>query len=87
MADQEWELMAPVADNGALVRAEIDIQIATAHKYPRDLKRSIKTAKDMATSSVEIAEDCRYMKPVGKDRNGVMQYADGPSVRLAEIMS
>ena len=70
---------------GALAKAEIDIQVATAHAYPRSMTRFINGAKEMATIDEETAESCIYNRPVGKE-NGVMKYADGLSVRMSEIV-
>lgn len=64
----------------AQMRAEIDVSIATAKHYPRNLQRSHSTALAMVESSKEIAMSCIYSKPVGGDR------ITGPSIRLAEIM-
>ncbi|HQR18022.1 MAG TPA: hypothetical protein PK948_06610 [Gemmatimonadales bacterium] len=64
----------------AITRGEIDIQIATARKYPRDVARSIKRALDLATRDLDTAESCFYVLPRGK---GI----EGPSIRLAEIMA
>lgn len=62
-------------------RAEIDIQIATAKHYPRDIKKAYSGALQTVETSREIAEVCFYTLPRG-GRNIV-----GPSVRLAEIMA
>ncbi len=60
-------------------RAEIDMQIATAKKYPRDLARVKKKMLDFATLDEDTAESCFYSVP----REG--KTIQGPSVRLAEI--
>jgi hypothetical protein len=62
-------------------RVEIEMRIATAKKYPRNVKQAIENTITMATMSQEIAEDCGYAiarsgKPI-----------QGPSVRLAEIIA
>lgn len=72
----------PTSDLGALhamQRADIDQQIATAHAYPRSIKRFIAEATDMATINEEIAAGCIYALP----RDG--KTIEGPSARLAEI--
>lgn len=69
----------------AITRGEIDIQIQTAHKFPRSLTLFKKRAIEMATIDEETAASCLYRKPVGK-KDGVMQYAEGLSVRMAEIV-
>lgn len=57
----------------------IDIQIQTAHKFPRDLFKFMKMAETFATVSVMTAESCWYTVP----RAG--RNISGPSIRLAEI--
>ena len=44
----------------AINRAEVDIQIATAKQYPRDLSRVLNQIKTYATMDMETAEDCFY---------------------------
>ena len=60
-------------------RAEIDMQIATAKRYPRDLAKVKRKMLDFATLDEETAESCFYSVP----RDG--KTIQGPSVRLAEI--
>ena len=42
---------------------------------------------DLATLDMTTAGECIYNKPVGKDKNGRQQYAEGMSIRLAEIVA
>jgi hypothetical protein len=81
---EELEVLPPSA-LGELVRGEIDIQIATAHKYPRSIALFKKRALEMVSLDEDTAASCIYSRPVGKER-GVMKYAEGMSVRLAEIV-
>src|SRR5262245_11187920 len=65
----------------SLNRSEIDIQIATARKYPRSLLKFKNDAEAMACLDEETASSCFYAlkraeKPI-----------EGPSVRLAEIVA
>ncbi len=69
-----------------LNKAEIDSQIATAHAFPRSLDRFKKMATEMATLDVETASSCIYRRPVGKDATGKQTFAEGKSIRLAEIV-
>lgn len=71
----------------AMERASIDIQIATAHKYPRSLERFQKTAMNMVTQDEDTAGSCLYSRPVGKDQSGRPTYAEGMSIRMAEIVA
>jgi hypothetical protein len=70
----------------SITSAEIDIQIATAHRYPRSLKQFTDRALTMATLDEDTAASCIYRRPVGKNRDGSVKYAEGKSVRLAEIV-
>ncbi len=70
--------------NVQAMRAEIDVKIGAAHKYPRDLARFLRTAKAMACMTKEIAESCSYSLK-RKDKDGSPIIISGPSIRLAEI--
>lgn len=60
-------------------RAQIDMQIATAKKYPRDITKVKQKMLTMATNDVDTASSCFFSLPRGgKD-------IKGPSIRLAEI--
>lgn len=75
----------PVA--GALqeiVTAEMDRQIATAHRYPRDVKACQTELKELATSSDDVAEACMYTLKRKSDGKDV--FIIGPSVRFAELL-
>ena len=63
-------------------RGMIDLQIATAKRYPRSIKRFMDRATQLATYNPDIAGQCTYAKPIGGNK-----FAVGPSVRLAEIVS
>ncbi len=67
-------------------RASIDMQIATAKQYPRSLAVFKENAIAYATIDEETAESCIYRRPVGKDANGKQNFAEGMSVRMAEIV-
>jgi hypothetical protein len=59
--------------------AEVESQIATAKRYPRDIREFKDRLMTMANLDQETAESCYYALP----RAG--RTIDGPSVRLAEI--
>jgi len=65
----------------AQMRGEVDIQIATAKRFPRSLVTFKKTAMEMATLDEETAESCLYALPRGG------KTIDGPSARLAEVIA
>lgn len=62
-----------------ITRSEIDVQIATAHKYPRSIKTFHNTALELATLNEQTAQECIYALP----RDG--KTIEGPSARFGEI--
>jgi hypothetical protein len=80
----ELEVVPPSA-NEAIESAAINSQIATAKRYPRSLQAFKQRATDMACIDEETAESCLYRRPVGM-KDGQQQYAEGMSVRMAEIV-
>ncbi|WP_262027635.1 hypothetical protein [Microvirga sp. Mcv34] len=79
--DSALEIMS-VDDNTAakLAKAEIDVQIATAKKYPRTISKVRTNLVGLATLDAEIAGSCVYALP----RDG--KTIEGPSARFAEIL-
>lgn len=71
---------------GAINRAEVDIQIATAKQYPRHLPTVLNQIKTYATMDTETAEDCFYALRRGSS-GGDNSVIEGVSVRLAEIIA
>ena len=69
----------------ALNRAEIDIQIATAKQYPREINKVLNTIETYATMDIETAEDCFYALRRGDGNDSSV--IEGISVRLAEIIA
>ncbi len=65
----------------SLSRAEIDQQIATAHRFPRSIEMAVKNFASLATLDEESAAECTYAVP----RDG--KVITGPSVRFAEIIA
>ena len=63
----------------ALNRSEIDMQVTTAKKYPRDVVAVQKKMQSLATMDEETASSCFYTLPRGG------KPIQGESVRLAEI--
>ena len=64
----------------AVERANVDSQVATAKRYPRNIKRSIDNSIVMATMDSETAQSCGYALPRGG------KPITGPSVHLAKIV-
>ncbi len=79
----ETEVVAPDALE-VLQRAEIDMQIATAKKWPRSIKQFMQDAQSMISLDTETAEACNY-KLKRKERDGGVKVIEGPSIRLMEI--
>lgn len=70
----------------AINRAEIDMQIATAKQYPRDINAVLNKIATYATMDKETAEDCFYiLRRKGADGNDSV--IEGLSVRMAEIIA
>jgi len=64
----------------ALQRVEIDTQITTAKKYPRDLELFQANCRAMIAISPDVAASCNYCLTKGGKEIW------GPSIRLAEIV-
>lgn len=64
-----------------LTRGEVDMQVATANRYPRSIDTFKKKALTLATKDAETALSCFYALPRGGKK------IEGPSVRLAEIVA
>ncbi len=64
----------------AVERANVDSQVATAKRYPRDIRRSIDNSVVMAIMNQETAQSCSYALPRGG------KPITGPSVHLAKII-
>jgi len=77
---QVVEIVPPTA-LGALERAQIDIQIATAKQFPRTISQSIEKAKTLVCHDPIIAAACRYSVPKAGG------HITGNSIRLAEPMA
>lgn len=70
-----------------LNREEIDVQIASAKKYPRSVTHARQEAESMATMDADTAASCFYKLP-RKDRDsGETRWIEGPSIRLMEIFA
>ena len=65
----------------AAAGATVDVQVATARRFPRSVTTFVQSATEMATLTPEIAASCVYAVP----RDG--KTIEGPSARLAEIVA
>jgi len=82
MNNQDMTAMTPHEASVAEVqsRAEIDSQIATARKFPRDMKKAFEKTIAIVESDEDTAQACFYVLP----RGGAQ--VQGPTIRLAEIV-
>ena len=62
-------------------KAQIDVQIATAKSYPRNVRRSTDNAISIVTLDKDTAQSCTYSVPRGG------KAITGPSVHLAKILA
>jgi hypothetical protein len=83
MSTENTEVQIALQPTGydAIEKTNVDIQVATAKMYPRNIQRSIDNSIVLATMDAEIAQACSYAitrggKPV-----------TGPSVHLAKIIA
>lgn len=78
------ELASMSVESGTVAllnKSEIDQQVATAHRYPRSVKRFRDEALQMVTLNESIAESCIYALPRGG------KTIEGPSARFAEVVA
>lgn len=80
--DSDTEMIT--ADSGTVAllnKSEIDMQIATAHKYKRTLVKFRQEVLQMVTLNEQVASECIYALP----RDG--KTIEGPSARFAEVIA
>lgn len=67
-------------------RESLDVQITTAKRYPRSVTKAKQRMVDMATLDEDTAKGCFYtLRRKGND--GATTLIEGPSARLAEIVT
>lgn len=82
--DEGREVSGMSVESGTVAllnRSEIDMQVATAHKFPRSIKRFRNEALQMVTLNESVAESCIYALPRGD------KTIEGPSARFAEVVA
>lgn len=77
--------IAPPTALEAQTKAEFDVAVATAHRFPRSLTKFRTQALTMATIDAEVAASC-YYRLSRNGRDGA-KAIEGPSVRFAEIVA
>lgn len=80
VSTEPLEVLTPSAVE-LIERAAFDVQITTAHKFPRSMATFKQRASAMALIDEETAASCIYSRPVGGGK-----FAEGLSVRAAEIV-
>lgn len=65
-------------------RAEIDMQIATAKRFPRNIQQCLNNIRALSMIDEETMESCFYHLE-RKDKDGQIKEIEGMSVRMAEI--
>lgn len=79
------EVIDDYIGNASIVKAQssaaIEVAVKIANQYPRSIKQFRADVLELATVDEETAGECFYSKPVGEG-----SIAEGPSVRLAEIV-
>ena len=82
--------LTPVAPAALEVmeRAQIDVMIATAKRYPRhEVAKIWERMKSLATADEETAESCIYTLKRWDGQEKKEKLIQGPSIRLAEILT
>jgi hypothetical protein len=80
--DQEVQIMEVNPESVYLQdKAQIDVQIATAKKYPRNIRRATDNAVAIVTMDKETASTCTYAVPRGG------KSITGPSIHMAKILA
>lgn len=74
-------ISAPLGTVDQMERSHIDLQVATARAYPRDLARVKKTVIDIITMDIAVAESCGYAVSGGGEN------VTGMSVHLARLLA
>lgn len=76
---ESFEVAEISADS--IERANVDVQVATAKQYPRNVQRAIDNSIAIATMDEDTAQMCGYALPRGG------KPITGPSVHLAKIIA
>lgn len=76
---------APTGQALDLTDRQVDIMVSTAKKYARNEEATLAKIRSEMLKDKQLAAECWYEKPVGRDKSGNTIMADGPSIRFAEI--
>lgn len=88
----ENEVLTAESGTVALLnKSEIDMQIATAHKYPRSVVTFRTEVLQMVTLNEKVAQECIYSLPRREKDPAtggwVVKAIEGPSARFAEVVA
>jgi hypothetical protein len=83
--ENEMQVITDSETLSLINRAEIDMQISTAKKFPRSIKTFLNESLELATLNEKIAEECAYALP--RKENGKVKMIEGPSARFGEIVA
>lgn len=86
MGDEGGDSTMASSSIEAITRGEVDVQVATAKRYPRSITTFLKDARTLVTQSQDVAASCCYALQ-RQDKSGKPVFINGPSVRLAEIVA
>lgn len=81
MQEDAVAIPVTVTELEAIEKSNIDMQVATAKRYPRNVALAISNAEAMATLDLETAKSCGY----ALQRQG--KTITGPTVHLAKIIA
>ena len=84
MVEAEFEDGGDYETLSVISTAEINQQISTAKKFPRNVKKFLVETKSLATETEEIAGECFY-RLKRKDKDGKDVVIEGPSRVFAQI--
>lgn len=83
--EQQIQVIQQADVLAAINSSEIDSQVATAHRFPRDVEQSLKKIEMLACVDEETASDCFYV--LRRNGSGGETAIEGLSVRMAEIIA
>lgn len=85
MAENKDVMVVDATALELITKAELDTQVATAKKWPRDLAKFTETLKAWLTKDRALAGKCFYRLERKDKQTGQTKAIEGPSVRLAEL--
>ncbi len=76
-----------VKEGVSLIKLENDTQMMISIQRPRDEEKILKACLKELDTYRSCADEALYIKPVGKNDKGEMQFADSLSIRAAESLA